>query len=90
MSSARWPTRPTRATFASQIARAQDAAGRHPLWAGIGAYRLSHEQIVDNVQTARRLGVGGVILFSYDSLISPARGSGYLSQLGKAAFSAQF
>lgn len=72
--------------FASQIAAAHEAAGRHPLWAGIGANRLSHEQIMDDILTARRLGAGGVVLFSYDSLVAPARGSGYLSQLGKAAF----
>lgn len=74
------------AAFASQIATAQVAAGRHSLWAGIGAHRLSSEQTVDNILAARRLGVGGVILFSYDSLIAPARASGYLTQLGKAAF----
>jgi uncharacterized lipoprotein YddW (UPF0748 family) len=74
------------AVFASQIATAHEAAGRHPLWAGIGANRLSHEQIMDDILTARRLGAGGVVLFSYDSLVAPARGSGYLSQLGKAAF----
>jgi uncharacterized lipoprotein YddW (UPF0748 family) len=75
------------AAFASQIAAARDAAGRHPLWVGIGAYSLSHEQILDNIGTARRIGAGGVGLFSYDSLTAPARGSGYLSRLGKAAFS---
>jgi uncharacterized lipoprotein YddW (UPF0748 family) len=74
------------AAFVSQIATAQAAAGRHPLWAGIGAHRLSSEQTVDDILAARRLGVDGVILFSYDSLISPARASGYLTQLGKAAF----
>jgi uncharacterized lipoprotein YddW (UPF0748 family) len=73
------------AAFASQIATAQLAAGRHSIWAGIGANRLSSEQTVDNIIAARRLGVGGVILFSYDSLIAPARASGYLTQLGKAA-----
>jgi uncharacterized lipoprotein YddW (UPF0748 family) len=78
------------AAFASQIATAQVAAGRHSLWAGIGANRLSSEQTVDNILAARRLGVGGVILFSYDSLIAPARASGYLTQLGKAAFTSQF
>jgi len=78
------------AAFASQIASAQSAAGRHPLWAGIGAYRLSSEQTIDDIRAARRIGVGGLILFSYDSLIAPPRGSGYLSQLGKAAFSAPF
>jgi uncharacterized lipoprotein YddW (UPF0748 family) len=74
------------AAFASQIAAAQDAAGRHVLWAGIGAHRLSPEQTLDDIQAARRLGAAGIILFSYDTLIAPPRGSGYLSQLGKAAF----
>jgi len=74
------------AAFASQIAAVQDAAGRHLLWAGISAHRLSPEQTLDDIQVARRLGVAGVILFSYDTLIAPPRGSGYLSQLGKAAF----
>jgi len=78
------------AAFASQIAAAQSAAGQHPIWAGIGAYHLSSEQTLDNIQAARRIGVGGIILFSYDSLIAPTRASGYLSQLGKAAFSPQF
>jgi hypothetical protein len=59
------------------------------MWAGIGAYRLSHEQIVESIQTARRLGVGGIILFSYDSLTDPARGPDYLAQVGRAAFSSQ-
>ncbi len=63
-----------RAVFASQIAAAQEAAGRHPLWAGIGAHRLSSDQTLDNILSARRLGVGGIILFSYDSLVDPARG----------------
>jgi uncharacterized lipoprotein YddW (UPF0748 family) len=72
--------------FAAQIAAARQIAGSHPLWAGIGAYRLSADQIVENVQAARRLGVGGIILFSYDSLADPARGPGYLSQVGRAAF----
>ena len=78
------------ATFVSQLAAAQAEAGGHALWAGIGANQLSTEQTLDNIQAARRLGIGGIILFSYDGLIAPARGSGYLSQLGKAAFGAQF
>lgn len=74
------------AVFATQIASAKQMAGSHPLWAGIGAYRLSADQIVENAQTARRLGVGGNILFSYDSLADPAHGPGYVSQVGRAAF----
>jgi len=78
------------AQFAAQIAAALEIAGRHPIWAGIGAYRLSSSQIVDNVQAARRLGAGGVILFSYDSLSGPSHGPEYLTQIARAAFSSQF
>ncbi len=78
------------ATFVAQLAAAQAEAGGRALWAGIGANQLSTEQTLDNIQAARRLGVGGIVLFSYDSLIAPARASGYLTQLGKAAFGAQF
>ena len=74
------------AAFVSQITTAQLAAGRHALWAGIGANRLSSEQTVDNILAARRLGVGGVILFSYDSLADPAHGPDYLTRVARAAF----
>jgi uncharacterized lipoprotein YddW (UPF0748 family) len=80
------PSTTESAAFASQIAAAQDAAGSHALWAGIGAHRLSREETLEDIQAARRLGAAGIILFSYDTLIAPPRGSGYLSQLGKAAF----
>lgn len=73
-------------TFATQIAAARQIAGAHPLWAGIGAYRLSADQIVENVQAARRLGVGGIILFSYDSLADAPHGPDYVTQVGRAAF----
>jgi uncharacterized lipoprotein YddW (UPF0748 family) len=69
--------------FANQVARAREIAGQHPLWAGIGAYRLSSDQILNNIQTARRSGVGGIILLTYDSLIDPSRGPGYLAQIGR-------
>ena len=72
--------------FAAQIASARQIAGSHPLWAGIGAFRLSSDQIVENAQTARRLGVGGIILFSYDSLADAPHGPAYVAQVGRAAF----
>jgi uncharacterized lipoprotein YddW (UPF0748 family) len=75
------------ALFATQIAAVRQAAGERPTWAGIGAYRLSAGQIAANVQTARKLGVSGIILFSYDSLTDPAHGQNYLTQVGRAAFS---
>ena len=77
------------AQFTSQIAAARQIAGPTDR-AGIGAYRLSSSQIVENVQAARRLGAGGVILFSYDSLSAPSHGPEYLTQIARAAFSSQF
>ena len=63
---------PEAARFARSDRRGprRPANGR-PIWAGIGAYRLTPAQTVDNIQTARRLGAAGVILFSYDSLTDP-------------------
>ena len=75
------------ARFAEQIAGARHAAGDRPVWAGIGAYRLSPAQTIANIHTARKLGAAGVILFSYDSLIDPQQSApGYLSTVGRAVF----
>ncbi len=73
-------------TFAAQIGAAREAASPRPVWAGIGAYRLTAPQIADAVQAARRLGAGGTILFSYDSLADPAHGPDFLMRVGRAAF----
>jgi uncharacterized lipoprotein YddW (UPF0748 family) len=73
--------------FAAQIAAAKAAAGDRPVWAGIGAYRLPPSQTIANIETARRLGAGGIVLFSYDSLID-ARQSfpDYIAIVGRSAF----
>jgi uncharacterized lipoprotein YddW (UPF0748 family) len=77
------------ARFAELIAAARAAAGDHAVWAGIGAYRLSPRETIDNIRTARKLGATGVILFSYDSLIDPRQASpDYLSLVGRGAFDA--
>jgi len=78
---------PEAARFATQITAARAAANGRPIWAGIGAYRLTPSQTVDNIQTARRIGAAGVILFSYDSLIDPKLNApGYLEKVARAAF----
>ncbi|MEO5895464.1 MAG: family 10 glycosylhydrolase [Vicinamibacterales bacterium] len=75
------------ARFAEQIGAAKEAAGSRAVWAGIGAYRLSPEQTIENIRTARRLGAAGVVLFSYDSLVNPRQTApGYLSTIGRGAF----
>jgi uncharacterized lipoprotein YddW (UPF0748 family) len=74
--------------FVEQIAAARNAAGsRGVVWAGIGAYRLSPAQTIENIQAARRLGAAGFVLFSYDSLTGakpPAQD--YLGTVSRAAF----
>ena len=73
--------------FAEQIAAAREAAGTRLVWAGIGAYRLTPAQTIEHIQTARRLGAAGVVLFSYDSLTNPRQTTpDYLSLVGRAAF----
>jgi uncharacterized lipoprotein YddW (UPF0748 family) len=68
--------------FVAQVEHAlARAGGRQPVWAGIGAYRLDVEGIVEKVQLARRAGAGGVVLFSHESL-SPAD----WERLGREAF----
>ena len=74
------------AGFAAQVTAARQAAGSRPVWAGIGAYRLSTSQTVENIETARRLGAAGIVLFSYDSLAGAPRPAEYLAQVGRAAF----
>jgi uncharacterized lipoprotein YddW (UPF0748 family) len=73
--------------FAAQIADVRALAGTRPVWAGIGAYRLTPNQTIEAVAAARRLGANGIILFSYDSLVSPPNGTEYLATVGRAVFS---
>jgi uncharacterized lipoprotein YddW (UPF0748 family) len=74
--------------FAEQIAQVRAAAGSRVVWAGIGSYRLSAKETIDNIVTARRLGASGIVLFSYDNLTASAESaSTYLSAVDRAAFS---
>jgi len=73
-------------TFRQQVEAARAAARGTPVWAGIGAYRLSADEASRQIQEARALGVDGVLLFSYDSLVSPAREPDALSRIGAQAF----
>jgi uncharacterized lipoprotein YddW (UPF0748 family) len=78
---------PETAQFAEQIAAARAAAGTAAVWAGIGAYRIPAAQTVAHIETARRLGAAGVVLFSYDSLVDPRQStSDYFAVVGRSAF----
>ena len=76
-----------RAAFTAQMTQATQMAAPRPVWAGIGAYRLSSSDTIENIRIARSLGAAGVVLFSYDALISLPRGLEYLAQVSHAAFS---
>jgi uncharacterized lipoprotein YddW (UPF0748 family) len=73
-------------TFQKQIAAARAYAGSRPVWAGIGAYQLSPTQTLAHIAAANKLGVAGIILFSYESLAAPPNGADSVSELGRAAF----
>jgi uncharacterized lipoprotein YddW (UPF0748 family) len=78
---------PDAGRFAEQIAAARTVAGGRAVWAGIGADQLSPAQTIENIQTARRLGAAGVVLFSYDRLTDPQHSSpDYLAVVGRAVF----
>lgn len=75
--------------FAEQIRVARACAGTASVWAGIGAYRPPPRRTVENIRTARRVGASGIVLFSYDSFVTPAlpHPPDYLTQVGREAFS---
>jgi uncharacterized lipoprotein YddW (UPF0748 family) len=78
---------PEPARFAEQIAAARDVKGGRAIWAGIGAYRLPPAQTIEHIETARRLGTAGVVLFSYDSLIDPRQSQpDYIAVIGRSVF----
>jgi len=54
--------------FQQQLETARAKAGDRPVWAGIGAYRLDPEGLVQKVEVARQSGARGVLLFSHESL----------------------
>jgi uncharacterized lipoprotein YddW (UPF0748 family) len=75
------------ARFAEQIAAAREVSAGRPVWAGIGAYRIPPAQTIENIETARKLGAAGVVLFSYDSLIDPRQSTpDYIAVVGRSAF----
>jgi uncharacterized lipoprotein YddW (UPF0748 family) len=74
------------ALFARQIAQARALAGAAPVWAGVGAYRLTSAGTLAHIDAARRQGAAGIILFSYDALVTPPNDPASLAALGRAAF----
>ncbi|HUF46303.1 MAG TPA: family 10 glycosylhydrolase [Vicinamibacterales bacterium] len=75
-----YTTDPT--VFARQVAAVRDAGAGLPVWAGVGAYRLTADETVRHVRLARDAGAGGFALFSYDSIAAGRRGgAAYFTRL---------
>jgi len=72
--------------FRAQIESVQALAKKTPVWAGIGAYRLSSSETIETILTAREIGARGVVLFSYDNLAGSPGRPGSLAEIGRAAF----
>jgi uncharacterized lipoprotein YddW (UPF0748 family) len=76
----------TGADVTTQLSQFRALATGRPFWAGIGANRLSQRETIDGIGAARRAGAQGIVLFSYDSLISPPKGTEFLTGIGRGAF----
>ena len=72
--------------YRAELAALADRVHDTRIWVGIGAYRLTARETVTRIGVARRHGVDGIVLFSYDSLVE--RSADYLPAVGRAAFGA--
>jgi len=76
--------------FVALVETAREAAGdRRRVWAGIGAYLNTPERTLDMIDLARLEDAGGVVLFSYDWVVtegSDQSGSPLLRRIGRARF----
>ena len=75
-----------RPSFAIQVGAVQQTGLAVPVWTGIGAYRLTASETAARIHQAREAGASGVVLFSYDSVVTGRAGSRYLADVARAAF----
>ncbi len=77
------------ARYEELIEHVVSVGGAERVWAGIGTHVATYEGTVDMIGTARRMGVRGVMLFSYDWAVSSGEDSGdvpFLHRVGEAGF----
>lgn len=80
---------PDTETWKRQIAIARGFSFGRGVWAGIGAYRQPPDGTIEKIALGRRIGVDGLILFSYGDVTRAsehAPAGDYLDRVGKAAF----
>jgi uncharacterized lipoprotein YddW (UPF0748 family) len=80
---------PDTETWKRQIAIARGFSFGRGVWAGIGAYRQPPESALEKIGLGRRIGVDGLVLFSYGNVTRPgeyAPAGDYLERIAKGAF----
>ncbi len=83
---------PDSETWKRQIAIARGFSFGRGVWAGIGAYRQPPDSALEKIALGRRIGVDGLLLFSYRDVTLPsehAPAGDYLERIGKGAFRAK-
>jgi uncharacterized lipoprotein YddW (UPF0748 family) len=83
---------PDTETWKRQVAIARGFSFGRGVWAGIGAYRQTPESALEKIALGRRIGVEGLVLFSYGNVTRPgefAPAGDYLERIGKQAFGAE-
>ena len=74
------------ARFRDQVAQGIGAAPGVEVWAGIGSYLTGLDGTLRKILIARDLGADGIVLFSYDWVVSADGGGGdrFLERVGRS------
>ena len=76
-----------REQFDAWVEEARISVGeRERVWVGVGAYKNPVSETLRQIEDARERGVGGVVVFAYDSASSTPAQPGSLEQIGREAF----
>jgi len=70
-------------TVVSQVSDAVSNSNGRPVWAGIGAWRISPESTAEKISRVTPLGVKGTILFSYGGVTNEGASEEFLDKLDR-------
>lgn len=76
-----------REQFDAWVEEARISVGeRERIWVGVGAWKNPVNETLRQIEDARARGVGGVVVFAYDSASNTPAQPGSLEQIGREAF----
>ena len=79
---------PSDGLFDEAISKAAGVVGPKRVWAGVGVYLTSYEGTLSKIEIAKRLGVRGFMLFSYDWSVAYGAADGgqpFLERVGRGS-----